>query len=326
MAHKFIRLPVLLVTQLWFVACAQIDQGEPVVDRATLKLANGAAISEAAYDDYSPIVVRLSNGYLALVFGSTRSCALSCTNHNIFVASSVSPYAGDGSLPAFNTPQPLVENGFSPVNGAGRWRLSISVSGNNITIYAQQPGGQIRTSGVINPVSASQINVGAILDVITEYMCYSNNMLGIDATGQMLAANTAGTQVFRFNPNTSASQCMSANVANPKLSTGTHISLMRQTSTGIADAYIASDTAGNASAQTATSNGPQMTALKASLAGHGLVLTGISVFQAATAAGDLLTFSAAPGIGQKSDLYVMKYPTPQVLWSSYVAFGQQPQP
>ena len=182
------------------------------------------------------------------------------------------------------------------------------------------------TSEPFNPVSASPINLSTGPNLIMEYMCYSNNMLGIDATGQMLAANTAGTQVFRFNPNTSASQCMSANVANPKFSTGTHISLMRQTSTGIADAYIVSDTAGNASAQTATSNGPQMTALKASLAGHGLVSTGMSVFQAATAAGDLLTFSAAPGIGQKSDLYVMKYPTPQVLWSSYVAFGQQPQP
>lgn len=325
MAHKFIRLPVLLVTQLWFVACAQIDQGEPVVDRATLKLANGAAISEAAYDDYSPIVVRLANGYLALVFGSTRPCLPDgCSNHNIFVATSVQAYSGTGILPAFNNPQVVGFNS-SPLSLSGRVRLAVQVSGNNITIYSQAPGGTISTTAAINPVSAVLLNAASYMSIM-EYMCYSNNLLGLDATGQMLAANVAGTQVFRFNPNTSASQCMSANVANPKLSTGTHISLMRQTSTGIADAYIVSDAAGNASAQTATSNGPQMTALKASLAGYGLVLTGMSVFQAATAAGDLLTFSAAPGIGQKSDLYVMKYPTPQVLWSSYVAFGQQPQP
>jgi len=325
MAYKFIYLSLLLVAQLWFVACAHIDQGEPVVDRATLKLANGAAISEAAYDDYSPIIVRLANGYLALVFGSTRTCALSCTNHNIFIASSVSVYSGTGALPAFLPPQPLVENGFSPLNYSSRIGLAVQASGTNVIVYAQQAGDIIRTSGAINPVSAGQINVGASLNSISEYNCYSNRMLGLDSAGLMFASNGAGTLVYRFNPNIiGGGSCGSA--SNTQLAQASHISLMRQTSTGIADAYIVSDTAGNVSAQTATSNGPQMAALKASLAGYGLVLTGISVFQGATAAGDLLTFSAAPAIGQKSDLYVMTYPTPQVLWSSYVAFGQQPQP
>jgi len=321
---KKILIPITLLALL-LVACTHAGNTFEGIEQGRLKLADGSTISQAATDDYSPIIVRLSNNYLALVFGSTRSCPQSCSNHNIFVASSVAAYSGAGSLPAFNAPQVITANA-SPLNSTTRWRLAVQASGTNIIIYAQSPGGQISTSAAINPVSATYINVGAMLAPITEYMCYSNNMLGLDATGQMIAANTAGTQVYRFNPNTSASQCTVANVANPKLSTGTHISLMRQTSTGIADGYIVSDTAGKVSAQSVTSSGPQLQVLIDGLASSGLVSTGVSVMQGASEAGDLITFSAAPSVGGLSDLYVLLSPKPAALWKQYVAAGAQPSP
>ena len=230
-----------------------------------------------------------------------------------------------GVLPAFNTPQVITANA-SPLNNTTRWRLAVQASGTNILVYAQGQGGQISSTGAINPVSATYINVGAMLNPITEYMCYSNNMLGLDAAGQMLAANTAGTQVYRFNPNTVASQCSVANVANPKLSVGTHISLMRQASTGIADGYVVSDTAGKVSAQSVTSSGPQLQGLIDGLARNGLISTGVSVMQGASEAGDLITFSAAPSVGGLSDLYVLLSPKPANLWQQYVAAGSQPSP
>lgn len=306
-------------------ACANSPGTFEGIAEARLKLADGSSISQSATDDYSPIVVRLSNDYLALVFASTRTCPQSCLNHNIFVASSVSAYAGAGTLPAFNTPQVITANA-SPLNNTTRWRLAVQPSGTNIIVYAQSPGGQISSTGAINPVSATYINVGAMLNPITEYMCYSNNMLGLDATGQMIAANTAGTQVYRFNPNTSASQCMSANVANPKLSTGTHISLMRQSSTGISDGYVVSDTAGKVSAQSVTSSGPQLQVLVDGLARNSLVSTAVSVMQGGSEAGDLITFSAATSVGGLSDLYVLLAPKPAELWKRYVAAGTQPSP
>jgi hypothetical protein len=39
------------------------------IEQGRLKLADGNTIPQAATDDYSPIIVRLSNNYLAPVFG-----------------------------------------------------------------------------------------------------------------------------------------------------------------------------------------------------------------------------------------------------------------
>lgn len=314
----------LLLGALAGIGCANVTQTVPDFGQNRLKLVDGSPISDAAYDDYSPIIVRLSNNYLALVFASTRTCSVSCAFHNIFIASSVTAYTDNGVLPAFNPPQVITANA-SPINNSTPWRLAVSASGTNITVYAQSPGGQISTTGAINPVSAAPINVGAMLSPITEYNCYSNNMLGLDATGLMIAANPAGTQVFRFNPNTvGGGSCGS--VSNTQLSIGMQISLMRTASTGIADGYIVSDTFGTVTAQSATSFGPMLQVLVSGLAAKKLISTGVSVMQGATAAGDLITFSAAAGFGQKSDLYVLLSPTPAALWQQYVPFGQQPTP
>ncbi|MFZ5630005.1 MAG: hypothetical protein ACOY5B_12805 [Spirochaetota bacterium] len=328
MSPKYLRILLLIIlaaVALNTVACSNSEVTFEGIEQSRLKLADGSSISQAATDDYSPIIVRLSNGYLALVFASTRACLPdSCLYHNIFVASSVSVYSDSGELPAFNAPRVVGFNA-SPLNLNGRIRLAVQTSGNNIVIYSQISGQQISSTGAISPVSSVLINAASYM-AITEYMCYSNNMLGLDATGQMIAANTAGTQVYRFNPNTSASQCMSANVANPKLSTGTHISLMRQSSTGISDGYVVSDTAGKVSAQSVTSSGPQLQVLVDGLASNGLVSTAVSVMQGASEAGDLITFSAAPAVGDKSDLYVLLAPKPAELWKRYVAAGTQPSP
>ncbi|HNN00317.1 MAG TPA: hypothetical protein PKG67_07665, partial [Turneriella sp.] len=279
----------------------------------------------SATDDYSPIIVRLSNNYLALVFASTRSCPQSCSNHNIFVASSVAAYNDMGVLPAFNTPQVITANA-SPLNNTTRWRLAVQPSGTSIIVYAQSPGGQISSTGSINPVSATYINVGASLNPITEYMCYTNNLLGLDAAGFMIAANAAGTQTYRFNPNSVSGMCPTTGMTNPKLSTGTHISLMRQTTTGIADGYIVSNTAGQVSAQSVTSAGPRLDWLELGLKANGLIATGVSVMQGASESGDLITFSAATAVGGQSDMYVLQSPRPRNLWSRYVAYGTQPVP
>lgn len=324
MVKKLIYLPVLLVTHLWLAACAQAPVEDTPYTRASLKLADGSLISNAASDDYSPIIVRLSNGYLALVFGSTRTCSVSCSNHNIFIASSVAAYNDDGKLPAFNQPQPITANA-SPLNSTFGHQLAVAASGTNITVYAQTPGGLISTTGSINPVSVAPINVGAMLSSITEYNCYNHRMLGLDSAGLMIAANVAGTLVFRFNQSLiGGGSCGS--IANPAMAEALHLAAMRQTSTGIVDAYLGAEISGGARAHSATSSAPPMADLSVDLAAQGLFPTSVSVFQGATEAGDLITFSAAPGFGQKSDLYVMKTPTPKLLWSQYVAFGQQPQP
>lgn len=320
-------ISALLAGSSFFVGCTSPADGNLKAAEPSFKLVDGSAISDAAYDDYSPIIVRLSNNYLALVFGSTRTCSQGCTAHNIFVAVSVAPYADTGTLPAFSPPQPAVMNGVSPLAIATKPRLAVVASGTSITIYVQTAGTSIKTTGSQIPVAGAVFNVPSGLMPINDNYCYMNDLLGMDATGMMIAANTAGTQTYRFNPNApSGGSCPTAGMTNPKLATGTHISLVRQTSTGIPDSFIVSDTSGKISAQTVTSDGPQLALLKDGLQSNSLVSTGVSVMQGATAAGDLITFSAAPAAGQKSDLYVLLSPKPAALWLSYVSFGQQPVP
>jgi hypothetical protein len=98
------RNSIIAIVSLSLVAggsCANYMEPAPNLPVAGFKLANGSPISDAVYDDYSPILLQLANGTLALVFASTRTCA-GCSNHNIFVASSIGTYANDAKVPAFS--------------------------------------------------------------------------------------------------------------------------------------------------------------------------------------------------------------------------------
>jgi len=303
-------------------ACGNLPVEDVHLGQSSLKLANGNTISSDLYDDYNPVVVRLGNGYLALVFGSTRSCSVSCTNHNIFIATSVAPYIAGAALPAFNDPQPITANA-SALNASTAFQLAAIASGNNITVYAQQNAGLISTTDSINPVAAAPINVGAMLNSITEYNCYNHRMLGLDAAGLMIATNTGGTLVFRFNPNLiGGGSC--GTVSNVNLASGRHVSLLSLTASGIADSFFVSDAAGNLRLASATSSGRKVTDLADSLGRAGLISTSASVMTTPQASGDLLFFSAASGVGQKSDLYLATSPSPGTLWQRYVPFGSQP--
>ncbi len=320
--RKYLPVKLSIIAFALLNACGNLPIEEAHLGRSSLKLANGSTISSDLYDDYNPVVVKLSNGYLALVFGSTRTCSVSCSNHNIFIATSVSAHTAGSALPAFNDPQPITANA-SPLNAATAFQLAVAASGNNITVYAQLNGGLISTTGSINPVAAAPINVGAMLNSIAEYNCYSHRMLGLDAAGLMVAANTGGTLVFRFNPNLiGGGSCGS--IANVNLASGRHVSLLSATASGIADSFYVSDAAGSLRLASATSSGRKITDLADSLAREGLISTNVSVMTTAQASGDLLFFSAATGVGQKSDLYVATSPTPGALWQRYVPYGSQP--
>lgn len=317
---------LFLVTAVLALNACQNDGIEDLPQApVSFKLANGNYLSEPAYDDYNPVVARLSNGYLALVFASNRTCgATGCTANNIFVATSVTPYSNDGHLPAFNAPQIVLDNG-SASNFAATVRLAVVVSGTNINVYFQTGSGLISNTNTFNPVSASPI-IGNVFGSIAEYNCYSHKMLGLDASNLMFAVNAAGTLLYRFNPATSGVGCMSANVSNSALGLNKSVTLLASADTGISDAYFATDASGTMSAQTATRAGPKITTLTSGLANYSLQLTNAGIFNSSSPAGSLLIISASTGAGSPSDMYAITSPTPGALWRKYVAFGTQPSP
>ena len=316
---------VLLTAILTLGACQNETTGAALGTHATFRLANGNYVSDAAYDDYGPVVIQLSNGYLVLVFASNRTCGIyNCTAHNIFVATSVSPYSAPGVLPAFNPPQIVLDNG-SASNFTSALRLAAVASGTNVNVYYQVSGALISNTNSFNPVSASAI-MGNVFSAIAEYNCYNNKMLGLDAANQMLAVNTAGTLAYRFNPASSGIGCIGGNVNNPAFASNKSLALLSSVDTGINDAYFATDNSGTVTALSATSAGPKVTILSTGLADYGLQLTNASVLNAANPAGNLLVFSATPGPGKPSDLYVLTSHTPAALWRKYVAYGAQPVP
>jgi Protein of unknown function (DUF1554) len=103
------NLPFLLAA-VFLVYCAPKPSTETVdlsKTRASLMLTDGSPISSDVFDDRNPILVRLPDEHLVLVFESNRSCDEGCNgNYNLFIAESEEPYYGD-YIPAFLPPQVL---------------------------------------------------------------------------------------------------------------------------------------------------------------------------------------------------------------------------
>lgn len=316
------QLPNLILLALSLGACVNDSESPAPLPSLSFKLANGSPISDAAYDDYNPILLQLSNGYLALVFASTRGCASGCTGHNIFIASSVSTYSGDGKLPAFNPPQVVTANS-AVLNFTTRLRLAGIASGNNINVFMKDSSMNISNTGMQNPVSAVPINILGSLPTIANYYCYAGTLLGIDAAGLMISTVLPSGPISRYNPGGS-DMCPFNTLSNTGMASAVNISVVRASEIGIAEGFLVTDSAGRLTAQTATKSGPVIQNFSDTMTQNSLYLTSATVFKANVPAGDLLVFSAAPGAGSNSDMYIIANKTPSALWLKYVPYGTQP--
>lgn len=327
MCLKKTNLRTLLLGTLYSavlaVGCTANETEDITLPPTRFKLVNGNPVSDAAYDDYNPILLQLSNGYLALIFASTRPCA-SCTTHNIFIASSATPYTGDGVLPAFNTPQNLVTNGVMPLNYGTRVRLAAITSGTNVIVFAKATSGSIEYSIPVSPVSATPINVSANMNTVIN--CSTQALLGMDASGMMLTSAGASGPISRFDYNMSVPSCPINTFANTSIGGAINVSHIRASEVGISEGFFVTDSAGRLSAHTATSSGPEIKVFADTMTQNSLFLTSATVFKSNSAAGDLLVFSAAPSAGANSDMYIITNKTPSVLWLKYTKFGSQPKP
>lgn len=114
--------------------------------------------------------------------------------------------------------------------------------------------------------------------------------------------------------------------SNTGMVSAVNISVVRASEIGIAEGFLVTDSTGKLTAQTATKSGPVIQNFADTLTQNSLFLTSATAFKANVPAGDLLVFSAAPGAGLNSDMYIIANKTPSALWLKYVPYGTQPQP
>lgn len=317
-------IAVLLTALFAASGCVNYTETAPALPTAGFKLANGSPISDAVYDDYSPIMLQLANGTLALVFASTRPCA-GCSGHNVFVASSIGTYANNAIVPAFNAPQVITANA-TALNYPTRLRLAATVFSNNINIFVKDTVSNTTYTGMISPVSVIPINVGSVMNSIINSSCASGTLLGVDATGLLISTPGPSGPISRYDYIMSVPPCPTNTFTSTASAPAVNISFMRSSAIGISEGFLVTETSGNLTAQTAAIKGPLMQIFMTTMAKNSLFLTSATVFQGSQASGDLIVFSAAAASGQQSDMYMITDRTPATVWLKYTNFGAQPVP
>ena len=163
--------------------------------KASLRLADGSTISRDDSDEYNPYIVRLSDGYLVLVFGSNRNGGL----HNIFMAKSVEPYNGF-DLPFFNTPVVVTNNG-PAIDDANPIKFAAVADTTTVILYVNlhSDSGFIRKGVITDPNTP---NFSPALAAITNTSENSYNIIGVSADGERLITTDSGGIAYVIDPNT----------------------------------------------------------------------------------------------------------------------------
>lgn len=135
----FIRISwlILLVFIAQFCSNDTADN-KLLVNKIQFLLTDGSSISNDFTDDYNPVVLVKPNGNLILLFGSNRS-----GTHAIHAATSVGPYSGFGSYPAFNVP--VILQDMTPVNITSTSRIFFTAQFNasSLEVYLTLGNGTI---------------------------------------------------------------------------------------------------------------------------------------------------------------------------------------
>lgn len=282
-----------------------------VKGKLSLRLSDGSPISLSSSDEYNPYIVKLTDNYLVVVFGSNRSCG-SCTGHNIFMAKSITPYSGL-TLPFFNAPT-VVTNSSTPLNQSQEIRFAAVASTTNVLLYLNNNAGTLQKGTITNP-SAPNLTLSNAAN--TSYL--THQVIGVTAAGGDLVTTDASGVSYLLDPNSTAAPTAYGQFLDSAVSA----TQVRLGNSGYDDSYMAvSGAFGPAKVPIATTKsfpfGPIINfdlALKFS----NLSITHINTFYGSAAADDIVLFSARDSVS--ADLYVVTSHTSKTLWDSIASSG-----
>lgn len=299
-------LKKLRSTGLWTMAalmvllaanCSKPVPGEKemlgkIKGKASLRLADGSTISQPGTDEYSPYLVKLSDGYLALVFGSNQGGL-----HDLYVAKSTTVFDGE-FLPFFNTPQKIT----SGIGAGSKISFAAKASGTNVVIYVNYSGISSATVDPTNPGSAS-------LSAISNGFTSGHTIIGISGDGNNLYSTDGSGIGHTFEPGGS-----SVTPFGYGMNYATSATQVRQENSGYDNAILGVYYSSTYSAAGEQYFGP-IIGLDTSLAFSGLMISSLSTFSADDPANDIVLFSAFDYFeGFTEDLYVITSHTSKDLW------------
>lgn len=281
-----------------------------VKGKASLRLADGSTISRDDSDEYNPYIVKLSDNYLVLVFGSNRACG-GCSGHNIFMAKSLTPYT-PYELPFFNTPV-VVQNNSTLINAPSPISFAAMADSANVKLYVNLHSvtGFVREGTVTNPNAP---NITPALAAITNTAHEANTIVGVSADGGKLISTDFNQDVYIFDPGSGTSE----SPFGFNLSMSESVIQVRFDNTGFNDSYIGTFFGTSFAATQDIYFGPIID-LDISVASSGLFMGGLTTFYGDSAAEDLVLFTANDGFSD--DMYVITSHTAADLWNIAGFFG-----
>jgi hypothetical protein len=309
---RFQHITAVVLAVFFAVNCARkpTELNGPIKGKLSLRLANGTPISQPGSDEYNPHLILGPNNYLALVFGSNRSCALGCSGHNIFISMSLTPFDGQ-SLPFFSAPAVVEYSGSPWLNDPAPVSFVAVLEGAALKVYANNTNAsdQLMVAEVNNSGS-----IPATPQLIANGFHSYSTVVGVDSSGQRLVVLDQGTfEAYEIDPAASNQGTRLAAIDYAASAVG-----VRQENSGLQNAYFASYTAFTFAAGKDMFIGP-LASLDISLATSGLYLKTINSFFASSASNDLVLFTANDGFSD--DMYVVTSHTAGELWNTTGFFG-----
>lgn len=288
------------------IACSDSATPIKLKGQASLRLADGTPISQAATDEYNPYVVKMPDGFLILVFGSDRSCGgCSAGTHNIFVARSVAAYNDDQKIPAFQNPS-VFTVASTPLNLSSAATFVATKSGASLRLYFNNAQGIIQYGDFVPSVTSNVASVMSIVNSVWRKM----TLIGIDEDGLGLFVRASSGSVYWLNPGV-------INIALTALSSETGLTSLARISAaqvGSSDAYIGVKN-GSPLALSFSSSGGVATRLQTVFANAKVTLRSLAFAYSGKAAGDLVLISASDAVNGARDLYLVESATPISTWS-----------
>lgn len=287
------------------------DLDGKIKGKASLRLADGSTISRDDTNEYRPQIVRLSDNYLVLAFGSNRACSGCATGaHNIFMAKSLTPFDGS-NLPFFGEPSPVKPGGYA-IDATLPLNFAMVASGTSVEVFVNDDSGYIQSTVVTDPADPS--NTGS-LGNIENSSRVNDTVLTSTADGTKLIGVDSYNDIRIFDPSTVDPGALAGSTYFPPLS-GIHI---RPSIAGTSDAFVTNLFGSSFAFASGTPLGPILQ-LDISLAFSELYLGSIGYFYTGnTSQDDIVLISAINDTSE--DMYVVTSHTASQLWALLFAFG-----